>query len=180
MDLSTRKRKPRLRLTNSNSGQNQNVQANKNGDNNNIKRNGNGNDNKNENNSNKPFYQNCKRRHDGECMRNSNKCFLCGEAGHLKRDYPKNKDKKSLAPSKLNAVNLEDVTRNNLVKGMITIYDTPSSLLFNLGCTLSYMQYRLIRELGLKPIILDPPLNVSTLSDNQILVNKQVQNKSVV
>lgn len=46
-------------------------------------------------NENKPFYQNCKRRHSMECLKNSNKCFICEEAGNLKKDYPKNKDQKA-------------------------------------------------------------------------------------
>lgn len=36
------------------------------------------------------------------------------------------------------------------------------------------MSYRFVRELGLKPRILDPLLIVSPLHGNQILVNKQV------
>lgn len=60
-------------LTNTKLAQNENVQANKNGDNN--KRKVNGNWRKNGNNDNKLFCQNCKSRHNRECLKNSNKCF---------------------------------------------------------------------------------------------------------
>lgn len=150
------------------------VEANKN-DNNKRNKNDNGNDNKNWNNSNRPFCKNCKRRHDRECLKNSNKHFLWWEIGHLKRDCPKNKDKEITISAKLNAANGGDVAKNKLVHGMITIYDTPVLHLFDLGYTHSYLSWKLVRELGSKLRVLDPPLNVSTLNDNKILVDKQVR-----
>lgn len=42
----------------------------------------------------------------------------------LKRDCPKNKDQKASIPAKLNAANAGDAARNNLIQGMIAIYDT--------------------------------------------------------
>ena len=70
---------------------------------------------------------------------------------------------------------------------MITISDTPALPLFDSGCTHSYISYRLVRKLGLKPKIFYPPLNVSTPNGDQTLVDKQVgpilihvQNKSIV
>lgn len=100
---------------------------------------------------------------------------------------PRNKDKKSLVPAKLNAANTGEVARNNLVQSMISIYDTPSLLLFGSGYTHSYMSYRLARELCLKPRMLDPPMIVGILNGSQALVDKevgpiqiQVQNKSIV
>lgn len=78
-------------------------------------RNGNGNGNKDWNNNNKPFHQNCKRRHDGECLNTFNKCFLSREAIHLKKDCPKNMDLKTTVLAKLTAANAGDAARNNLV-----------------------------------------------------------------
>ena len=70
---------------------------------------------------------------------------------------------------------------------MITISNTPALLLFDSGCTHSYISYRIVRKLGLKHRILDPPLNVSTPNGDQTLVDKQVgpilmqvQGKSIV
>lgn len=110
----------------------------------------------------------------GECLKNSNKCFLYGEVGHLKKDFPRNKDQKAIVSAKLIAANAGDATINNPIQGIITIYDTPNLILFDLGCIHSCLSYRLAREFGLKPRILDPPLIVSTPNDNQTLVDKQV------
>lgn len=95
----------------------------------------------------RPFCKNCKRRHDRECLKNSNKHFLWWETGHLKRDCPKNKDKEITISAKLNAANGGDVAKNKLVHGMITIYDTPVLHLFDLGYTHSYLSWKLVREL---------------------------------
>lgn len=87
---------------------------------------------------------------------------------------PKANNRRTSIPPKLNATNGGDVARNNLVKGVITNYDTVALLLFDLSHTHSYISYRLVRELGLKPRIFGPTLNVSTLDGNQTLVDKQV------
>lgn len=47
-------------------------------------------------------------------MKNSNKCFIYGDTGHLKKDYPKAKDHNAPVPAKLNVANARDVARNNL------------------------------------------------------------------
>lgn len=59
------------------------------------------------------------------------------------------------------------------MQGTITIYNTPTLLLFDKGYIHSYMSHRLVRELSLKPRNLDPPLNVSTSNGNQTLVDNQ-------
>lgn len=58
----------------------------------------------------------CKKRRNGDCPKSSNKCFTCGETRHIKKNYPKLKDKDNAPlPDNLNAANAGDGARNNLV-----------------------------------------------------------------
>lgn len=61
------------------------------------------------------FVKSARWGHYVECLKNSNKCFSCGEAGYLKKNFPKNKDQKAAVPTKLNASNTGDVVWNNLI-----------------------------------------------------------------
>lgn len=47
--------------------------------------------------------------------------------------------------AKLNVAKTKVAARDNLIQGLIPIYDTPALLLFDLGYTYSYMSYRLLR-----------------------------------
>ena len=53
--------------------------------------------------------------------------------------------------AKLNAVNAGDAARHDLVQGMISIKGVSALLLFDSGCTHSFMSYSLMRKLNLKP-----------------------------
>lgn len=58
----------------------------------------------------------CKKRCNGDCPKSSNKCFTYGETGHINKNYPKLKDKDNAPlPDNLNAANVGDGARNNLV-----------------------------------------------------------------
>lgn len=57
---------------------------------------------------------------------------------------------------------------------MITIYDTPDLLLFDLGCTHSYISYKVVRKLYLKPRNIDPSLIINIHNGNQTLIDRQV------
>ena len=71
-------------------------------------------------------------------------------------------------------MNAGDAARHDLVQGMISIKGVSALLLFDSGCTHSFMSYRLMRELSLKPRKLDPPLIVNVPSGEKTLVNEQV------
>ena len=93
----------------SNNNKTAHTQAN-NQNNQNNKQNGNGKRKRNEDEKTLPVCPSCKRHHTGECLKSSNKCYACGEAGHIKRNCPKVNDKKdnALVLAKLNAVNARD------------------------------------------------------------------------
>ena len=132
----------------------------------------------------KPVCPTCNKKHAGECWKNNPKCFGCGELGHMRKNYPK--EQKGV-PAKLNAVNAGDAARDNLVQGMISIQGISALLLFDSGCTHSFISYSMVRKLNVKPRIFSPPLIVNTPSGEKTLVDKQVgpilldvQGKSIV
>ena len=57
---------------------------------------------------------------------------------------------------------------------MISIKGVLALLLFNSGCTHSFMSYSLMRKLNLKTRMLEPPLIVNLPSGEKILADKQV------
>lgn len=76
------------------------------------------------------------------------------EQGQLLRDYSKAKEKK-LVPANLNVVNAGDVACYNLVQGMISIKGISTILLFDSRCTHSFISYSMVKNVNLKPRILD-------------------------
>lgn len=74
----------------------------------------------------------------------------------------------------INMATAKESRRNNLVQGMMTAHDAPSLLLFDSSCTLSFISYKLVRELNMKPNTLDPSLLVKTPNGHETLVHKEV------
>lgn len=79
-----------------------------------------------------PVCPSNRRCHTGECLKSSNKCFACGEAGDIKKNCPKLTETKKNAsvPAMLNIANARDAARNNLAQVMITISSISTFLLF--------------------------------------------------
>lgn len=77
-----------------------------------------------------PVSNGCNRKHTGECLEATNKCFGCGETGQVqqKRYCPK---RNNAGQVQLGAVNAKDAGRKNLVKGMIKVSVVPTILLFD-------------------------------------------------
>ena len=71
-------------------------------------------------------------------------------------------------------MNAGGAARHNLVQGMISIKGVSALLLFDSGCTHSFMSYSLMRKLSLKPRKLEPPLIVNVPSGEKTLVDKEV------
>lgn len=115
----------------------------------------------------------CKRRHVGECCKNNTKCFTYSEQGHLKRDSSKAKEKKAV-PANINVVNVEDEASNNLVEGIISIQRILSISLFESICTHSFISYRMVRKLNLKPRMVEPSFIVSTPNGDKTVVDKYI------
>ena len=112
--------------------------------------------------------KNCGKEHGGKCNEPA-KCFNCGKVGHIKRDctapakeQPKNNNQADKGKAKLMAIAVEqDDAEDRVVRGTILINKFKIHVLFDSGCTHSFIAHRLVKKLELLISTLPYPIIVT-------------------
>ena len=145
--------------------------------------------------------KNCNKMHSGLC-REPRRCYNCGRTGHLqnecrqplKQQQEQPEKEKTPAPNrypapakpvdkgkaKLFAVDVEDAeNEDHTVRGKILIQSVSVDVLFDSGCTHSFLSSRLVKSLGLQTSTLPKTYRVTTATGDREVTTLGVTNLSL-
>ncbi|XP_073120738.1 uncharacterized protein [Henckelia pumila] len=132
---------------------------------------------------NAPICQKCGKSHSGQCMLETNTCFLCKKPGHFAKDCPQSKDP---IKGRVFAMSHDQVDLDSaIVTGMIRIVDLPTFVLIDIGATHSFMSFSFMMKLRVFPeesiseFCVSLPLG-EELKISSVLRNCKVQMQSLV
>ncbi|XP_062118821.1 uncharacterized protein LOC133832501 [Humulus lupulus] len=90
----------------------------------------------------------------GECQADTNKCFKCNQAGHLRKDCPQWKagqnSNNNLVPTRVFALTHNEAANSNIiVTGQLPISGMMCKVLIDFGAAHSYVSMNMIDKLGM-------------------------------
>ncbi|XP_062081011.1 uncharacterized protein LOC133785812 [Humulus lupulus] len=120
----------------------------------------------------------------GECQEGTNKCYKCGQAGHLRKDFPQWKagqdSNNNLVPARVFALTQNEATNSNtVVTGQLPISGMMSGVLINCGATHSYISMNMIDKLGMPYKLFEHSYSTMLPSGDTILSTRWLQSTPI-
>jgi len=129
-----------------------------------------------------PQCKNCGKNHSGDCRMGSDNCFACGQAGHFVADCPNRKNKgknvnTTMSKGRVYSLDGKKAQANeDLIGGMCFLGQNRVRVLFDCGATCSFISFQCVETLQLTVSPLDPPMIVTTATDEGIVADRVCEN----
>ncbi|XP_073289565.1 uncharacterized protein [Primulina huaijiensis] len=117
-----------------------------------------------------PVCPKCSRKHEGECLWGSGKCFKCGSTDHVLKNCPQWKQPTQGRVFAMHAEGADPDT--TLLTGMIYIAGVATNALLDSGATHSFISEGFVKFLDVKPTRLDVSYSVTVPSGEKLSTSR--------